>query len=268
MMADLGFRKKDVKGALWLAAAPMFLGGTTGSIAMLGIMPLVAAFLKAGGDDRDPEKWFHDTLRELIGDEGEKVVRYGAFGAMGMDMSGSLGLHIGAPRSLKDLTGPFGGVWGDIETAGEYIRSDQYGRAAEVLAPNLLRNALAAVRELDGAVTANGRRVWDEKGRPYVPGGYEIVLKAVGARSANRALLQTREWEERREGERFRNQRDIVYDMLRADIYRPDPERRRKIFDRIRRYNQTLVDKGLAGKIPFITRQSIQKQYRLMSRPS
>jgi|GEM_PF-1328259 len=268
MMADLGFRKGDVKGALWLAAAPMVLGGTTGSIAMIGIMPLVAAFLKAGGDDRDPEKWFYDTLREIVGNDGEKVARYGAFGALGMDMSGSLGLHIGAPRSLKDLTGPFGGVWGDVETAGDYLRSNQYGRAAEVLAPNLLRNTLAAIRELDGAVTTKGRRVWDDKGRPYVPGGYETVLKAIGARSANRALLQTRAWEERREGERFRNQRDIVYDMLRADIYRPDPERRRKVFERIRRYNQALVDNGLAGKIPFITRQSIRKQYRLMSRPS
>ena len=267
MMFDLGFRKKDVKGALWLAAAPMLLGGTTGSIAMLGVMPLVAAFLKADGDDRDPEKWLYDTLREFVGADGEKVVRYGAFGALGMDMSGSLGLHIGAPRSLKDLTGPFGGVWGDIETAVDYLRSEQYGRAAEVLAPNLIRNVMSAVRELDGAVTANGRRVWDEKGRPYVPDGYETLLKALGARSANRALIQSREWERRVENERFKNQRDIIYDMLRADVVRPDSRKRGEIFKRIEKYNRFLIENGLAGEIPFITRQAIASQYKAMSRP-
>lgn len=269
MMFDMGYRKKDIKGMLWLAASPIVLGGATGSIVMTAVMPFVSAALKAVGDDRDPEKLVHDTIRRVIGGGGEQIFRYGLFGAGGMDLSGSFGFSLSAPQSLKDLTGPFGGVYDDITKAAEYMRSGQLWRAAErAVMPNIVRNVSVAVRELDGAVTSNGRRVWDERGRPYVPNGYETVIKMFGARSARRALIQSKKWEQTREYDRFTNMRSVIYDMLKANIVRPNPKTRREIFKRISEYNQFLIEKGLAGKIPFITRQAVKRQYKAMQKPT
>jgi hypothetical protein len=55
---------------------------------------------------------------------------------------------------------------------------------------------------------------------------------------------------------------------LKANIVRPNPKTRREIFKRISEYNQFLIEKGLAGKIPFITRQAVKRQYKAMQKPT
>lgn len=255
------FKPQNGKAVAWMLLSPGVLGGMASMAALTPAWMLGTAILAALGDDRDPEKFVYDHLREMLGERGEEIARYGAFGAMGLDISGSLGIRVGVPTNIKDLTGPFGGVWDDVNQAFRYFRAGQTGRAAEQMLPALLRYPAKAIRELDGATTSRGNKIFDKHGNPYIPGTAESVLQAFGARSSRRAAIQARGWETKKQAYSFKNKKQIIYEEYKAYLFKPEPKKLKRIADKIDDFNRAVVEGRIEGITP-ITRKSLQSVIR------
>lgn len=104
--------------------------------------------------------------------------------------------------------------------------------------------------------------MFNDDGTPYVPSSLETALRTAGFRSSQEAVLATKRWEETREAGRFKETHDNILEAIRANALDPDEKREQKINDDIAEYNNILIEKGKAGKIPFITERSIETQLR------
>lgn len=271
MLYDVGFKKHNVKGALFAFLSPIVLAG----VAALPFKDVIFAFagflLRAIGDDeRDPEKWVWDNVRKHLGEGAERAGRHGITGALGVDLSGSLSIGVGVPKGLMDLTGAIGGVIEDVGAFGQGIATKQYSKAAESILPTGLGNPLRAYRESkEGVSTRDNRPVWDESGRQFVPTGGEAATKALGFRSTRQAVLSERTWEARRQRASFNEKRSQIYRKYRAWILSGrDKERYREIVKEVQKYNRDLHRLGLEREIAPITSQSLKSQSGRMQAPS
>jgi len=269
MMYDLGMRKKNVKAFTFAFLSPAVLAGSSATLATPVAIALGGAMLKALGDDRDPEKFVFDIIRDNIGGEAERFARFGLLGMAGIDISGSLAIGLEPPKTLMDLTGPFGGVAQDIASAGHFIATGQPGRAAERAMPTFAGNMLRAARELKGATTSSGARVWDEEGKPYIPTVAETAGRVVGFRSGRRATVEARERESKREATNYADRRRNIYERYRAYVAskEADSASLQGIMDSVAGYNRSVFDAGLQRIIPLITAREIKNQLRRMEQP-
>lgn len=267
MYYDVGIKKRNIKGFVYALAAPAVLAGGAAIPMQATIIAIVNGMLKALGDDRDAEKFVYDTIEEQLGEPIERRVRGGILGEMGVDVSGSLAMGPGAiPHELLDLTGAIGGVGRDIATAARLARTGRPIQAIEKALPSFAGNILKMIRETKGATTTRGYRIWDEKGRPYLPDVKETVLRGFGFRSARRARLAAKTWEGKREARRFNDRRKLIYEKVRAYIMQPtDKELLQEIYDDIAKFNKAALK---ARAIVPITRKSINFQLRRMRRPT
>ncbi len=270
MLVDLGFDKKNYKALAFALGAPAVLSGAGASVLSPVILGVVQAILSAGGDDRDPERLIADTIRAGLGESAEQAWRHGVFGLAGVDISGSLSVGVGVPRGLMDLTGPFGGVVENLMQAGRFAKGGQLQRATEEVLPTAFANVSRAIRELDGATTRQGRMVWDEKGRPYIPGALETGLRATGFRPSRRATVEERRWEIKKEEANFASRRQSIYEKYRLYVAskKREPEKLQDILDAISEYNENVKATGRAGIIPYIKKGSLAQQARSMAAPT
>jgi len=268
MLYDMGAKKHNIKGLMFATLSPLVLAGAAAAPLKEVFLAMFAPLFRLlFDDDRDPEKWVWDEIRKHLGPEAEKIGRHGLTGAMGVDISSSLSAGVGIPKNFIDLTGAIGGVATEIVEAKESIRNKQYGRAAEHLLPTGLANPLRAMREAtEGATTRNNRRVWDERGKPYLPSAGETAVRAVGFRSTDQATISERTWEGHRQQAHFSEMRDKLYERYRAWMLgKRDRREYLEIVAEVREYNRKA--RGKAG-VSQITTQSLQNQARRMAAPS
>ena len=266
MYYDVGVKKKNIKGIIYALAAPAVLGGAAAFPMKDTIIAFINGMLKAAGIRRDAEKFVYDTIREQFGEGTEKQIRGGVLGEFGIDISGSLSMGPGAlPHELLDLTGAIGGVSRDIGQAWRFIETGQASRSLEFALPRFAASPLQAIRELNGATTRRGYRIWDEKGRPYIPKPWETKIRVVGFRSARRAALAQRTWEAKREKKRFDDWRSLIYEKYRAYIMNPTPAIRQDVWEDIDAFNRAAVR---AGNITLISRKEIKRLIGRMHKPT
>jgi len=266
MLYNLGVKKKNIKALMWGLSSNVVLGGAK-SFILINFIAGMAKFLMP--DERDPEKIFWDGVRENLGDTGERVLRYGAVGALGGDISGSLSFDPAVPKNFLELTGAIGGVINDAIQAKEYITTGNVYRSFEVLLPTGMGNVLKAARESKyGAITKYGNVIWDENGKPYRPSAAETALKVVGFRSARRATVQDRQWEQKKEQYNFSETRNKIYKEYRDYILNPEKEKLKKIYKKIHEYNERVKSLGRQRTIPPITKRSLKAQLRKMKKPT
>jgi hypothetical protein len=269
MLYELGVKKKNYKAFIWGLASPIVLGGAA-SIPLKNVsLAIIAAIMKAMGDDRDPEKMVWDGIRENLGPKAEKAFRYGLVGIAGADISGSFAVDPGVPKNMIELTGAIGGVIGDFQQAWRYLETGQFARAFEVALPTGAGRMIQAEREREeGATTRTGRRIFDVGGKPYMPTTGETLLRAAGFRTAKRATVQARQWEIKKQRSRFAKRRTKIYEEYRAYLASKDKELLKKVIEDIKKYNQKVIEAGLTLEIPPITRSSLRRQLRRMMKPS
>jgi len=269
MLYDLGFKQKNIKGAMFAFLSPLVLAGGAAFPFKDAIFGFAGFILGLLGFDRDPEKWVWDQIREHLGGDAEKFGRHGLTGAMGVDISGSLSIGVGIPKDFIDLTGAIGGVATEITEAGASLANREPGRAAEHLLPTGLANPLRAMRESkEGATTRNRRRVWDEKGKPYVPGTGASIARGFGFRSTEQAVLSERTWEGHREQGKISDRRNSIYERYRAWMLGGrDRDEYKKIVKEVQDFNRFIRENRLRGE-SYITSQSLKNQARRMMRPS
>lgn len=270
MLFDLGFSKKNLKALSYALAAPAVIGGFKSSLVASGVFAIIKGIMVAIGDDREPEKMVYDTIREEFSQRAERIARYGLFGGIGIDLSGSLAVGMEVPRTIMDLTGPFGGAYQDITQSAHYLRTGQPLRSLEKALPSFAANLVRAVRELDGVTTRSGNRVWDDRGRPYVPTKGESAWRTVGFRSSKQATAGARKWESQKEISRFQKRRNRIYEEYRAYLVggAKDRDKLNDILEKIRDYNDKVIKGGRHGVIPLIRKRSMIQQIKKMQRAS
>jgi len=270
MLYDLGLKRHNIKAAMFAFLSPLVLAGG----AALPFKDVIFAF--AGvilrslfGEDRDPEKWVWDVIRKHVGADAERVGRHGLAGAIGVDISGSLSAGVGIPKDFIDLTGAIGGVYEDITEAAENIGRGQYGKAAERVLPAGFANIARAIREGgEGVTTKNNRRVWDERGKPYMPSTAASLARGFGFRSTDQAVLSERTWEGHREQSKFAEKRNAIYERYRAWLLGKGSSAEHKdIIKEVRAYNDKIKDLGLKG-ISRITFESLRRQAQSVKKPT
>jgi hypothetical protein len=196
MMYELGFKKHDIPAFIYGLAAPVVLAGGAAWPLKDVTVGILNAILRMFGFKGDVEKFVYDTIRKQLGRQAEMGARHGVTGLAGIDISGSLSIGVGIPKSMWELTGAPGGVCEDVSKAWHYIETNQPERAFEKLLPTAGANLLRAQREAEtGVVSEKGRRMFDESGRPLEPTGTETGLRAAGFRSSRQAMLQERKRE-------------------------------------------------------------------------
>jgi predicted RNA methylase len=256
MLYDLGFKKHNVKAAMFAFLSPIVVAGGA-ALPFKDTIFAVAGFVLRSlfGEDRDPEKWVWDTIREHLGDTTERVGRHGLTGAAGVDISGSLSIGVGIPRNMLELTGAIGGVADSAMTGGKALMRGQYSKAVESFLPTGLANPIRAAREArEGVSTRANNRVWDERGRPLEPSAGETVARAAGFRSTRQAVLSERTWEGKRQSSHYAELRQSIYQRYRAWLLgKQDKEEHKKIVKAVREYNEKVKDlkDGEAPKITF-----------------
>ncbi|PKN36610.1 MAG: hypothetical protein CVU62_13915 [Deltaproteobacteria bacterium HGW-Deltaproteobacteria-2] len=269
MLYDLGIKKHNIKALMFAFLSPLILAGA----AALPFKDVLFAF--AGvilrslfGEDKDPEKWVWDIIREHLGADAEKIGRHGLTGAAGIDISGSLSIGIGIPKNFIDLTGAIGGVFTEGKEAIENMGRGDFGKAAEHLLPSGASNIVRAFREnKEGVTTRNNRRVWNEEGKPFVPDIGASVTRGLGFRSTDQAILSERTWEGHREQATMAEKRSAIYERYRAWMIggRKNNDEYKSIIRDAREFNAAAKD--MRG-VPRITSDSLRSQRRQLSHPS
>lgn len=268
MLYDMGFKKKNIKGAMFAFLAPLVLAGGAAMPFKDAIFGFAGFILSAlFGWKEDPEKWVWDTIRKHFGTGAEKIGRHGLTGAAGVDISGSLSIGVGIPKDFIDLTGAVGGVATELKEAGENLGRGNVGRAAEHLLPSGFANPVRALSESsEGVTTRNNRRVWDEKGKPYKPGSAATVARAVGFRSTDQAVLSERTWEGHRQQTEIAEKRTAIYERYRAWLLGGRKrEEYKEIVKEVQDFNKRI--KNQRGE-SLITSQSLKNQVRRLQKPS
>jgi hypothetical protein len=266
-----GSGKRNIKAFTWAIMSPVILAGATVFPFRENIMAIFGGMLKALGVSDDPEKWFWDMVREYLGDTAERAGRHGLTGLAGVDISGSLSVGVGIPKSLIELLGPIGGLIDEGIKAGQYVGTGQPGRAAEKLLPTGLANPLRAVREATtGIVSEKGNRVWDEEGRPLTPSAGETAARVVGFRGSRQAVLSERDFESKKLEGRYTDRRNRIYEEFRAYFAEENPSKdwQKKIWAKVHDYNNEVIDKKLRPGVPLITHTSIRNQALKMAKPT
>lgn len=269
LLWDAGVRQHNVKALLYGMLSPVILSGVMVfpfKDALLGIIGKSLAILGVGGD---PEKSFWDWLRKKFGQSTERVVRHGALGAVNLDVSSSMSIGVGVPRDFYELLGVGGGVLKDYLDATHFLKIGQPLRASEKALPNVIGNAIRAIRELNGVTTSKGHAVFDAKGQPMVPTTTETALRVAGFRSAEQATMGERTMETKREIKMFADKRGDILEMWRNYIItKGDATKLKAVMDAVDKYNKRVMSLNKVGEIPLITKETLTSQAKALSRPS
>ena len=266
MLNDLGpWNKKNYKALAFALSAPLVVGGVSSSV----LASVIKTLINASDDDRDYEKLFYDTIRENLGDKAEHTARYGLFGSFGFDLSSSLGVGMEFPTTIKDLTGPFGGIWDDSNRLVKYMRTGQGLKAIETVLPSAFANPIKAIRESsDGSTTQRGNRVWDESGKPFKPNAKETALRAAGFRSARMATVQSRQYESKREVAKYKEEKSLIYEEYRAAQISRDIRKIGKVKTKIKEFNNRVIKNKMIKFVPLITDKTLKRQSNKLTKPT
>ena len=163
------------------------------------------------------------TLRDFGGPVMEKMGMAGIPALMGIDISGSL--KMGLPfTSLAGGQGTPGdtvyGVYAGLGKKGLNAMSaaerNDYLRVLEFASPAFLEAALKAYRMADqGATTARGKVLTDEKGKPIQLGTGEAIAQAAGFRPERLAQVSREHWTMENVKSNFKGRRDDLYSRYR-----------------------------------------------------
>jgi len=230
---------------------------------------LIGTILNILGIKDDPEKGFWDWIRKKFGNTTERVGRHGLLGAANLDVSSSMSIGVGVPRNFYEMLGVGGGVLNDYVQAKHFFEIGNTSRAIEKILPTGLGNFVRAIRELNGATTLSGARVWDENGNPYVPNTGETAARVFGFRSAQLATMGERTWETKREIKSYSTEHNNILEAYRNYLVsKGSQEDFQEIMARIVKYNQDVISAGKVNEVPLIKYETLKRQAKQLTRPS
>lgn len=272
LLADV-WGKKDARAFMHLLVAPLVVGGAKkAGLAATGWMAARAVMSALYDDDRDPSERFMSWVRDALGKDAEDMARFGLFGLMGVDISGSMDTQIRIPTNLVELTGAIGGVGKDLfgkQGAAHYLAAGQPDKALEKVLPTGMAAPLKAMREgAQGITDTKGNRMLDEQGKPYMPTPEEVTAKSLGFRPAREARVRDMRSAAIAEERTFQDRRTSIFEAYRAYANGGrNPEALASVVEKVQKFNAD-VDKMDRPNISPITQRSLESQLVRMESPS
>ena len=267
-MYEIGFKKNNRLGLLYMMIAPAILGGL-GS--MVGFSLISWALEKILGVD-SIESRFYSWVGDTFGSSMEYLMRFGLMGAggVGVSLKGSLKIDIpgSVPTTIPELFGAPGSIFTDIVHGAGDVRRAQWARAAEQFLPRALGAPVQAVREYkEGVTTAKGTPKFLD-GKRMKPNLLDTIYRTLSFNPAHVAAMKEKKWEETKIIKKYRGLRSDIYTRLRGYYSKPPESRTRTemrgILLDIKDYN----DRVRAAKlykikgVSFITDKSIETALR------
>ncbi|MEG2266072.1 MAG: PLxRFG domain-containing protein, partial [Acinetobacter sp.] len=163
-----------------LVAASFLIAKKNPMLGMLFGAGAAAVFFGAGGDDDDPwdlEVEIRNYAAEVLGDDAANYLFKGAPRALGIDLSGRVGLdNLVIPKYQEGLEGqnlsnsvmagalgPVAGIGANLFKGGQELGDGNLGRAMEAMLPVFMKNPIKAIRYADeGVQDKTGISIQDE----------------------------------------------------------------------------------------------------------
>lgn len=163
-----------------LVAASFLIAKKNPMLGMLFGVGAAAVFFGAGGDDDDPwdlEVEIRNYAAEVLGDDAANYLFKGAPRALGIDLSGRVGLdNLVIPKYQEGLEGqnlsnsvmagalgPVAGIGANLFKGGQELGDGNLGRAMEAMLPVFMKNPIKAMRYADeGVQDKTGISIQDE----------------------------------------------------------------------------------------------------------
>ncbi|MBI9091820.1 MAG: PLxRFG domain-containing protein [Desulfobacterium sp.] len=260
-MAAMGLKKKDYGAALWMALSPAVIGGI-GATVPIGIAKAISnAF---GGDD--PEEMVISAVKQLLGEDSETFMRYGAAGLVGVSLKGSLAQRFGVPEKFVDIFGAPGAVVGDVFEGVDNITKGFYREGFEKMAPAFAQNISRGLREnSEGVTTRSGSPVfWGND--PLKADTIDMVMRFLSFNPVGIAGKREVQWKEYLKQNRFKGKKSDINKRFKRFYSKPQRERSKKdyvdLMADVRDFNETIKRKGLGRIVSPITNKSIKASLR------
>ena len=202
------------------------------------------------------------TLRDFGGPVMERMGMAGIPALIGIDISGSLKTGIpftslvggqGAPADT--VYGVYGGMGRKALNAMNAAEREDYLRSLEFASPSFMEAVLKAYRMADqGATTARGKVLTDEKRKPIQLGTGEAIAQAAGFRPERLARIAGEHGSMENVKINFKDRRDDLYARYRLA---KTQEERQKVIRDMQRFN--IDARRYRGVIPAITTTSLRQ---------
>jgi hypothetical protein len=183
MNAFSGDRKAEAaKTVLGLLSAHTMLAGVSGGLLIEPIRFALWALYNAWGDDDediDLDAVLRDFFTDMLGAYSAEIIMRGLPRAVGVDLSGRVGLNNMAFMGQQDARsyeeawknsvvaalGPVGAAGGNMMRGLDYINKGQYDKAMEAFMPKLIKDMFKAKRfATEGVTDYSGAKIMEETG--------------------------------------------------------------------------------------------------------
>lgn len=162
----------------------------------IAILAKIVAQAWDDDDEPDPESMWRNFLADIFGVEGGRVVQKGLPAALGIDISGRVGLgNVFNPLPQMEWRGTLSDTWkemlagaispsvanlGNYLKAGDSFTKGDWGKGLEYTLPKMLADPLKAMRFSEQGVTTKGGNVAIA---PKDVSGWDAALRAIGLSS-------------------------------------------------------------------------------------
>ncbi len=279
LMYEMGVEKKNMKAAAWLLLAPAIIGGLGASMATAILKKLITAVMEAiPGVDApdDPEEAFYEWIDETFGSTAARTARFGLTGGLlNVSVKGTLQnrLEDWIPRTFADFLGAPVAAVTDIVEGGYKIARGDVLKGLEQLGPRASANVIRAYREYTEGVTGRGNQPLHYGLEPMKANLFEAILRSVGFNPATLAEMREKQWNERQVERAYADRRRRIYDRLRRYYLLPEDVRNDDhpdwigIMSDAHEYNARVDRRKMGDTIPKITRETMRTAVRPMFMP-
>jgi hypothetical protein len=266
-MVGLAWNEKQYKAALYLLLSPAILGGAGASLAGPALFAL-AGVLGFGGDD--PEEEFYKLAADTFG--SDTAARHGLAGLAGVNIKGSLGVHMPMPTDISritpyELAGPAGGVIKDVVKSFGHFGKGEVAKGAEALLPTAFGSGFKALREgREGVSTGNYGQVFYGN-EPLKADTLASVLRFFSFNPSRLSGIREKQWNEKEVAAKYQERKSEIYSELKRLHMQGKPYLTPETLKEIKRYNDLVRGSGRADIKP-ITQQRIRLMMRRNSKAS
>jgi len=258
------YEKKDHKALAYAILAPTLLGGAGAAIPVTVVRAVFSAF---GLDAPDqPEEKIYGWLRDTMGEPAEKLARQGVPSLAGFNLSGSLAVDIGAPRSFGDFLGAPYSVYKDLtQGAASLMRGDAL-KGVERMLPRALGAPVKGYREWsEGVTTRTNQPVFYGEDR-LKASNFEFLLRSLQFNPSNISYMRDRQWRDKRAAGAFSDRRTELYAQMRRALLKNDTGALGRTINDMEAYNAA-VRRQRNKAIPLVTRRTIKSAVTRMRTP-
>jgi len=220
-----------------------------------------------------PTKYVRNVLRGVGGETLETFGFSGLPAVLGMNISGSLaiGIPFMGETPADTVYGVYGGMATRLKRASEAAGRQDWYRVSTNIAPEFIRNPLAAAMESEYgkdigmpgySTTTRGRAIYGENNKPIQMTAGESALKTVGFTPTRNAKEKEQNQIIKRQEEWGQEAKRDLSETYRIEKVNRDPKAMQHLMAGVKEINQQIKDRGIQQLVPLVSVSTIIKNSR------